>query len=210
MGVIFGCNAQTVRNYIRRYNIDWRKQPPPGKERIVQMPGLQKLVEKGWRLPKLAKYYGCCAQTVLNRIHAEDLSYNWNRGSPGAANGSWKGGISKKRKLDGGYWIVPCPSHPYARKDGFVLESRLVMEKKIGRYLFPSEVVHHKDDNTQNNDPNNLVLYKTNGEHLAETLRGRIPHWTEDGKRRIAEGVRKPRGSYRKSSRGKLGKRGVL
>ena len=43
-----------------------------------------------------------------------------------------------------GYIYVYCPEHPYAFKNGCVPEHRLIMEEKLGRYLLPSETVHHK------------------------------------------------------------------
>lgn len=105
----------------------------------------------------------------------------------------WKGG----RHLDKhGYVMVFQPGHPYASKTGkgragYVREHRLVMEAVLGRYLTPQEVVHHKDGNNQNNTPSNLELFTKNSDHLATTLKGKIPRWTEDGKRRIAEGQKK-------------------
>lgn len=35
---------------------------------------------------------------------------------------------------------------------------RTVMEQKLGRKLKPGELVHHKDENKLNNDPDNLEL----------------------------------------------------
>lgn len=65
----------------------------------------------------------------------------------GAKNPRWKGG---RRKRKDGYVLRYAPGHPYANKN-IVLEHRLVMEAKIGRYLKPHEIVHHingiKDDN---------------------------------------------------------------
>jgi hypothetical protein len=40
------------------------------------------------------------------------------------------------------------------------------MEAKLGRYLEPTEVVHHIDGNRENNDPANLMLFSNNGEHV--------------------------------------------
>lgn len=48
-------------------------------------------------------------------------------------------------------------------------EHRTVMEKKLGRKLLPSEVVHHKDNNKKNNDPDNLEV-KTRAEHIKEHM----------------------------------------
>lgn len=48
-----------------------------------------------------------------------------------------------------------------------VAEHRLVMEKKLGRKLKPTEIVHHKDGNKLNNDIDNLVL-TTRSSHINE------------------------------------------
>jgi len=61
---------------------------------------------------------------------------------------NWKGGIRRT----GGYLYIKAPDqHPLTQTGGFVAEHRLVMEKKLGRYLTKEEEVHHingiKDDN---------------------------------------------------------------
>ena len=104
----------------------------------------------------------------------------------GQYNSAWKGGRTKT----GGYWYVYAPNHPHATMKGAVLEHRLVMEKALGRYLRPEEVVHHKDKNSENNDLSNLQLFATNGEHLAFELTGRALNISEDGRRRISEAHR--------------------
>lgn len=63
------------------------------------------------------------------------------------------------------------------------------MEKEIGRYLSPGEVVHHIDGDRSNNSLSNLELFETNGKHLASELKGRIPKWTEEGKANMQVGV---------------------
>src|SRR3990167_11166805 len=52
-------------------------------------------------------------------------------------NGRWKGG----KMISGGYVYVKSPNHPFANNCNYVREHRLVMEKHIGRYLLPKEVV---------------------------------------------------------------------
>lgn len=44
---------------------------------------------------------------------------------------------------------------------------RIVMEQKLGRPLVRGEVVHHLDLDSRNNDPENLMLFSNQAEHLA-------------------------------------------
>lgn len=100
----------------------------------------------------------------------------------------WKGGV----KIVKGYEYQRTPDHPHASKHGrYVAVHRLVMEKKLGRYLLPTEVVDHIDGNTRNNHPDNLRVFASNADHLRVTLAGRCPKWSEDGKRRISEAVKR-------------------
>jgi hypothetical protein len=94
---------------------------------------------------------------------------NFSENVRGAKNHGWKGGRTKI----GEYVYVKSPGHPNGHeRSGYVAEHRLVMEKKIGRYLTDNEEVHHinqiKDDNKINNLE--LVLKKV---HFGEI---KCPH----------------------------------
>lgn len=59
------------------------------------------------------------------------------------------------------------PTNPRSTKEGYVYTHVLIVEKKLGRLLKPEEVVHHLDEDKFNNDPENLVVFKTNADHAA-------------------------------------------
>lgn len=63
-----------------------------------------------------------------------------------------------------GYIQIWMPSHPNA-VNGYVPEHRLVMERRLGRYLNKTETVHHIDGNRLNNEIDNLQLRQ--GQHGA-------------------------------------------
>ena len=67
--------------------------------------------------------------------------------------------------LLGQYEYIIDKSHPRANADGSVYVHMIVAEEKIGRYLLPEEVVHHKDLNKLNNDPDNLMIFASNSDH---------------------------------------------
>ncbi|MDA3909018.1 MAG: HNH endonuclease, partial [Sulfurimonas sp.] len=65
-----------------------------------------------------------------------------------------------------GYYAIFMPSHPNRSEKNIVLEHRFVMECKIGIYLTSDEVVHHIDFNKLNNEPDNLMLFPNQSEHI--------------------------------------------
>lgn len=87
----------------------------------------------------------------------------------GPANPAWKGGVTFF-KTHGNYIGVkyvraPEWARPMARKDGYIMEHRLVMASWLGRLLTRTEVVNHLDHVPANNDRTNLELWPTNADH---------------------------------------------
>ncbi len=66
---------------------------------------------------------------------------------------NWKGG---RRITKDGYIMVYQPKHPHAIHR-YILEHRLIMEKKLGRLLKRSDIVHHLNGIRTDNRPENLV-----------------------------------------------------
>lgn len=91
----------------------------------------------------------------------------------GPSNPAWKGGVTYRHRK-GNYVQVRYVRAPkwaklMARKDGYVMEHRLVMAKRIGRTLLRVETVHHLDHRPLNNEDSNLELWPDNRSHkLAE------------------------------------------
>lgn len=147
-------------------------------------------------LSKTAKALGTNKATVRRGLHlAGERVLPQSEAQAGKNNPYWNGGKSVNK--DRVYLLRP--NHPHATQGGYVLRSRLRMEKHLGRYLRPEEVVHHKDDDPTNDRLSNLQLFASNAEHLRETLKGKCPEWSEDGKQRIREACSRPKSEAHKA-----------
>ena len=161
-------------------------------------------IAAGWTQHKIAEKL---ASEVDRRITAKSIykvckkhGIACQRTGPreGEGHPEWKGGRIRDRH---GYTHVWAPTHPecqrvnlaratksngkYYRKEKYIQEHRLVMENYLGRYLLPTEVVHHKNNDRSDNRIENLELFDSNAKHLAETLNGQCPKWTPQGLARM-------------------------
>lgn len=84
-----------------------------------------------------------------------DGESNPNYGNKGRKNPLFKTG---RRTTHYGYIIVYKPDHPNSREDGYIFEHRLVMSEHLNRPLKEWEIVHHKDEDKQNNKIENLEI----------------------------------------------------
>jgi len=115
-----------------------------------------------------------CSKTCMNAIYKEHFREtskgpNVKKGLKGDKNPAWKGGVTqfkKKGNYKGINYIRCCEETKHmARKDGYIMEHRLIMYKMCGFLLTKTEVVHHKDHNPSNNKKENLELWPDNASH---------------------------------------------
>lgn len=102
-------------------------------------------VKKGWD-----KY---CSKSCASHSRTRERHPRWN-------GGKIKTGLK-------GYISCLCPEHPFATKQGYVPEHRLVMEAHLGRHLLPTETVHHINGKVFDNRIENLMLFSSRGEHTS-------------------------------------------
>lgn len=73
----------------------------------------------------------------------------------GVRHPKWNGGTIVSQD---GYVLVRDVQHPRANPIGYVRRSWLVVEAAIGRYLDTDELVHHKNENKQDDAIDNLQI----------------------------------------------------
>lgn len=79
----------------------------------------------------------------------------------GDKNPNWRGGRTIHAK---GYIYRYAPDHPRA-SNGYVFEHILIAEEKLGRHLRPGETCHHNNHKRDDNRPENIQVFESNGAH---------------------------------------------
>jgi len=92
---------------------------------------------------------------MLGRKMPESQKIKISQKLKGEKSYRWKGGKFLKR----GYYKIKNENHPYHDRYGYVFEHRFIMEQKIGRYLKPTEFVHHINGIKDDNRIENLQLF---------------------------------------------------
>lgn len=80
-------------------------------------------------------------------------------------------------KLNGYIWEKVSLDHPFLRQrssnGAYMLQHRLIMERKLNRYLTPKEIIHHKNHKRDDNRIENLQVV-TRRTHLLIHYAGKV------------------------------------
>lgn len=180
-----GVSPDQVRAALKRHNI----QPSKAQERgkcWENQDKIREMAAAGKTRTAIAEAVGCNRRHLkafLERHGIETVEYTRQLDQ----NPAWRGGKIVDKDS---YILVKAPGHPNRDRHGYVRDHRLVMEAVLGRLLEADEVVHHRDENKQNNDPSNLEIFVGNGYHLAQTRKGVPNPISEEGRERIRESRR--------------------
>lgn len=173
-----GCDRSHVYRCVERYGLTLKQRKKPAardsmKQQILAIAGGNQTSAQ------IAKAVGCSEKHVQNLLR----THNAPRLSRGARHGAENPSFREGRIVDlDGYALVRAPGgHPHARTTGMMFEHRLVVERQLGRYLLPTEVVDHIDGLHLHNDPGNLRVFDSNADHLRETISGQRPNWSAEG-----------------------------
>ena len=138
----------------KKGNVSWSKLHPElmprGKEHPCYGKHLSLKTRKKMSSVRKGKKVSEETRRKLSENHA-DLS--------GEKHPMWKGG---RKKSSMGYILIHKSNHPFANKQRYVYEHRLIMEQMLGRYLKSTEFVHHLNGIKTDNRPENLRLCVSN------------------------------------------------
>lgn len=161
-----GITYKTFKKKLQEFNIPLKKRQSKYPELNDKEWLRNEYIEKKKSVRQISREIGATTGAIHSAIKwmgirprniKESLEVKYPEGHPrGSLNPRWKGGIRCGK--NGKYIGIYSPNHPMVNPGGYVMEHRLVMENKIGRYLTKDEIVHHLNGDGHDNRIENLQL----------------------------------------------------
>jgi hypothetical protein len=161
----FGVTIYAIKSSLRRCGGALRPDPSP-RATLEEEEQVVGLYEGGLSQMKISLQIGRSQSFVTRVLRSRGIK---DVRRTRELHSRWKGG---RNKAEGGYIrVLVAETDAMAGmrdSNGYVLEHRLVMARKLGRPLLKTETVHHKDGNRENNNDDNLQLrIGRHGKHMA-------------------------------------------
>lgn len=149
-----GCFYKFLKTIRGRKHSWWNGGPV--KTKCLYCNKVFKVCKSKYEDKKRGKY---CSRSCSGK--ANPIDHSKFKHKNGKDHHLWKGGEIEDQY---GYILVYKKDHPFADCKGYIRKHRLLMERHIGRYVQPCEVVHHKNGAKDDNRFENLELM-TDSEH---------------------------------------------
>lgn len=105
---------------------------------------------------ELGRIFNCSSWTITSRLRQAGVSL---RSASQQQRLTWSQRPHRRHNIrSNGYVFIYAPDHPYANASGYIAEHRLVVERRVARYLSPIEHIHHKNGIRDDNRSENLEL----------------------------------------------------
>lgn len=175
----FGLGATTVHRILKNHGVELiglqlyrgsRKTKADGPYIGVYQGSTEEILkwyQEGASMKEIARRIGRSIHVVARRVRQAGIARPFQAAGP--EHSMWQGGTNAAGQGYFRTWVADDdPMASMRTKNGYVLEHRLVLARKVGRPLRDTESVHHIDGNRENNAPENLQLRQ--GAHGKGTL----------------------------------------
>lgn len=152
------CSINIIKYQLMKFNIHKNKNIKNISKNFL----IKEYIKNKKSLLQIAKEFNISYGTLWKSFNKFKMKPRKKGFKKGNIPINFKGKITQ-----GGYVYIYIPNHPHTKKTRInsILEHRLVMEKYLGRYLKPEEIVHHRNGIKKDNKIKNLKLFKNSSEH---------------------------------------------
>lgn len=164
IGKNVGCSGSTIGTYLKKYGIpvearyedrELSGKLNPARKMLTKEYLEQEYINNKRSISNIARELNCSIPLVSEFLRTYGIPQeNRRNGSSGDLNGQSFYGF----RMEGDYLTVLLPGHHLANESGYVRLHDALAEYYFNHRLLPGEVVHHKNENKQDNRKENLEI----------------------------------------------------